>query len=110
MTTADQLVSEAEWIQTVTDYATLRKWRWTHFRPARTDKGWRTPLQGSRGFPDLIFVRDRRLVFAELKSQRGRKPSPEQQLWLDELERVPGNITVCLWRPSDWPRVEAVLY
>lgn len=106
---ADNLITESQFLDTVVEYATLRGWRWTHFRPARTEKGWRTPLQGSRGFPDLVLVKDHRLIFAELKSQRGRKPDQDQQAWLDVLQGVPG-VETCVWRPADWDKIEAVLY
>ncbi len=106
---SDDLVSEAEFQEAVCAYADAQGWRWTHFRPAKTDKGWRTPLSGSPGFPDVVFTRDGRLVFAELKSQKARKPAVDQQAWLDDLARVPG-VTVCLWRPAMWPDIEKVLY
>ncbi len=106
--TASHLITEAQFQDTVTEYATLRGWRWTHFRPAKTDKGWRTPLQGSRGFPDLVLVRGLRLIFAEVKSERGIL-SADQKEWQDDLELVP-EIEYYLWRPSDWDKIEAVLY
>lgn len=51
------------------------------------------------GYPDCTLLREGRLVFAELKSQRGRV-RPEQRVWLDELAKVPG-AEVYLWRPVD---------
>lgn len=52
------------------------------------------------GFPDLALAKDQRLIFAELKSQKGRL-RPEQKLWLDALGQIPG-VDVFLWRPADW--------
>ena len=72
------------------------------------------------GFPDLVLIRDKRLVFAELKYDRGyedwdirtkRKAtiSTEQKRWLDGLSRVDG-IEVYLWRfPTDVNKILSIL-
>ena len=61
------------------------------------------------GFPDLVCVRDGRMLAVELKVA-GRKPTDAQVAWLHALERVEG-VEVYLWRPADWRdgTVEAVL-
>jgi hypothetical protein len=79
--------------------AKLYGWRVSHFRAAKTDKGWRTPVEGDKGFPDLCLARDGVVIIPELKSQRGRL-SIDQELWgvaLGDLYR--------LWRPSDIPEI-----
>lgn len=57
------------------------------------------------GFPDLVMVGSHRLIFAELKKEKG-KATLEQQDWLARLgalERKSGGLVVArLWRPSDW--------
>lgn len=59
-------------------------WRVSHFRAARTGKGYRTPVEGHVGFPDLVLARAG-VVFAwELKGAGGR-PTVEQRAWLAEL-------------------------
>ena len=60
-----------------------------------------------QGFPDLLLCRPPRVVFAELKSERGRL-TPHQEHWLDLLRRCPG-IEVYLWRPSDFDRIVKTL-
>ena len=70
------------------------------------------------GFPDLVMVRNGSLLFAELKSEKG-KVTPEQREWLFELGGVsviPDNRSsaawtyeVRLWRPSDWDEIVEVL-
>lgn len=60
-----------------------------------------------RGWPDLALVRPPRLVFAELKSEKG-KVTEHQERWLGLLEACPG-VEVFLWRPSDLERVAEVL-
>ena len=56
--------------------------------------------RSSPGFPDLTMVsKDGRIIFAELKSQKGRVKK-EQQAWLDRLGENSG-VEAYLWRPSD---------
>jgi len=92
-------MSEQELLDSVVELAHLFGWRVAHFRPARTAHGWRTPVAADgAGWPDLTLVRGDRLIFAELKSRRGRL-SDEQQAWLDVLGAV-GEVHV--WRPEHW--------
>jgi len=54
-----------------------------------------------------VFVRDGRLIFAELKSERGRLTHP-QRLWLAALRDCDG-AAAYEWRPSSWSEIERVL-
>lgn len=75
-------------------------WRVVHFRPAKTDKGWRTAVQGDgEGFPDLIALRGSRQLAVELKSMTGRV-TEEQRAWLDAFAKAGSETHV--FRPSDW--------
>ena len=99
-------ISEAAFHSQVIEIARLRGWLVHAERPARRQSGhWSTPIQGDAGFPDLVMARGGRLVFAELKSARGRV-SPEQQEWLDALRLV---VQVYIWRPLDWDRIVELL-
>ena len=74
--------------------------------------GWRVyhtfdSRHSAKGFPDLTLVRGVRCIMAELKTDIGRV-SPDQKDWLRELSEVPG-IEAALWRPRDWPILEATL-
>ena len=63
----------------------------------------------SKGFPDLVLARFgllARVIFCELKTQKGRV-SPEQRAWLDLLTEC--DQEVYLWRPSDMDEIERVL-
>ena len=82
----------------VVELAKLFGWRIAHFRPAPSAKGWRTPMIGHPGWPDLVLLRPPRLILAELKSTS--KVRPEQQEWLDQLGQVPG-VESHVWRPAD---------
>ena len=102
----DAEMSERDWQDQVIVFARLRGWLVAHFRPALTSKGWRTPVTADgAGFPDLVMVRDR-VIVVKLKSETGRTTA-EQARWLAALEAAHAEHYV--WRPSDWPEVEAVL-
>jgi hypothetical protein len=60
------------------------------------------------GWPDLVIYSPRRgrTLYRELKSESGRV-TPEQAEVLADLA-ASGN-DVAVWRPSDWPEIEATL-
>jgi hypothetical protein len=90
----------------VVTLARLRGWRIAHFRAAWTKDGWRTAMSGDVGYPDLTMTRSGRLVFAELKAERGRL-QPDQAVWLEALRETAAE--TYLWTPTDWPEIEEVL-
>lgn len=81
-----------------------------HFRPAKTEQGWRTPVEGDgEGFPDVIAIHPLKgkCVVLELKSETGRLK--EKQLeWLRGFMNVQG-VTVMVVRPSNWNDLRALL-
>jgi hypothetical protein len=106
--------SEADFTTAVIDLARLYGWRSLHIRPAQTARGWRTPVQGDgKGFPDLVLVRPPEIIFAELKTPRGRL-SPEQGEWISSLAEVGIRLLrgrspdfrpafdVYVWTPDQW--------
>jgi hypothetical protein len=102
-------ITEAQLQSAVIELARTLGWKVAHFRPALTGKGWRTAVSGDGvGFPDLVMVRGKRLLFVELKSAAG-KLSGEQAAWICALDHA--NAEVLIWRPADWwdGTVEAVL-
>jgi hypothetical protein len=100
-------MSENEFTAQVIRYAHLLGWRVAHFRPGRTARGWRTPVEGDgAGFPDLVLVKGRRLIVAELKVA-GRKPTPAQLAWARSFEDA--GVSYHLWTPERWPDIEALL-
>lgn len=108
-------LTEREFTDQVLKLAGLRGWLRAHFRPARTEHGWRTAVSGDgKGFPDLILLRGKRLIVAELKTETGRR-TPEQECWLQAfMELGDGSPSgwfaeVFTWRPVDWPQIESVL-
>lgn len=91
-------MSEKQFREQVIDLA-----RWLGWRLYFT---WQS-IHSPAGFPDLVLVRRGRLIFVELKSEKGRL-TPEQALWLKELKQIPG-IEVYTWRPGDFNEVARVL-
>jgi hypothetical protein len=104
--------SERSFMGQVLTYARLMGWRIFHDSATNTARrcsacgAVRGTPRNAAGLPDLILVRRPRVVWAELKSQRG-KATEDQRDWLDDL-RASGQ-HVYLWRPSDWPEIEKVL-
>jgi hypothetical protein len=103
---AKAAMTEKDWQLRIVGALKLFGWRHAHFRPLHTAKGWRTPVSGDAGFPDLVLVRPPRVIFAELKV--GAPVSPQQADWLSDLGRVPG-VESYIWRPTDWDQVVELL-
>jgi hypothetical protein len=98
----DATISEKDFSQTVVDYAHKRGWLAYHsYRSTRSEYG----------YPDWTFVRADRLIFAELKTERGRL-SATQRVWLFALAAMAEHalgVGVYIWRPSSWPVIERLL-
>lgn len=102
--------SEAQFQQTVQQYATARGWEWMHIQRAINERGrWRTPVSGNlgAGWPDLVLVRDGRLVFVELKADRGSVTGFQSHV-LQVLGAIP-KAEVYVWRPRQWDEIMEVL-
>ncbi len=101
-------MGEKDFLEQVIDLGHLYHWRIAHFRPSVNQRGqWSTAVQADgAGFPDLIMVREDRLLFAELKSEKG-KVSDSQYEWIDALKET--NAEVYIWKPSDFDKIAEVL-
>lgn len=109
-------LTETAFLGQVLQVAEMFGWHAAHFRPALTGRGWRTPVQGDlgAGWPDLVLIRGNRLVFAELKTDKG-KVSPNQETVLEVLrglewigDREP-TVRVEVWRPADFETIVETL-
>jgi hypothetical protein len=108
------VVKESEFQKQITDLALATGWQWAHFRPARTEQGWRTPVEGPLGvgFPDLVLLRPAtagrpgRVVFAEIKGSGG-KATPEQEAWIAYARAA--DAECYLWGPDDFEDAVLVL-
>lgn len=91
-------ITEKEWSQTVVEAARLLGWR--------VYRTW-SSLHSPAGFPDLTLLKSPRLIFAELKTEKG-KPTAAQLEWLQELGEV-SHVETYLWRPSDFDEMSRIL-
>ena len=83
-------MSEKELQNNVRACALLFGWRYYHT--------WNS-INSAKGFPDCCMAREQRLVFAELKSARG-KLSADQEEWLGVLRQTGAECYI--WRPEHW--------
>ena len=101
-------MNEAEFEAALVDLAHTFGWAAVGFRPARTNKGWRTPVKwDGKGWPDLVLTHPKHgVIFAELKTGRGRL-SPEQTEWQTRLGDAGQRVFV--WRPADSDGIACLL-
>lgn len=90
-------MTEADYQKRITDLCDWLGLRWFHSGDSRRDS--------CAGYPDLTIVGPGGLIFAELKTERGRV-TDDQFDWLGALS---AHQPALVWRPSDWPLVEATL-
>ncbi len=98
---AQNKMKESSFQSQVIMLAKLHGWLVMHTRAVEIRPGvWKTPIQGHAGFPDLVLChqRGRGLIFAELKSDKGRL-SDSQELWLQAINDA--GVEHCVWRPKD---------
>lgn len=90
-------MSEADLLETIRHAAQLGGWLMYHTHDSRRSQA---------GFPDLVLVRGREAIFAELKTDRGVLRS-EQRMWLGALGRA--GLRAEVWRPAHLDHVLAEL-
>jgi hypothetical protein len=95
----DELTAEAGLRQAVQQELSARGWRWSYIPDSRQ-------VQGHPGIPDIVAVRDHRLLFIELKKENGVL-SGVQHKWCIALALTCAEMHV--WRPSDRARISAIL-
>ena len=90
--------TEAAFQSAVVDLAKAQGWRVYHTHDSR---------RSAKGFPDLVLVRGKMLLFLELKTNTGQA-TPEQADWIQALKRVHHTRTG-IARPRDWESLERML-
>lgn len=91
--------SEKQLMASIVAFATLHGWWSYHTYDSR---------RSAAGFPDLVLLRRSRMIFAEIKGEKGRLSTAQAECL--EALRTAGAETY-IWRPADWHsgEVEAVL-
>ena len=97
-------MTEQELMDKVVELARTVGWRVAHFRPARTQHGWRTACQyDAEGWPDLFLVHpdagDKLAVELKVWARRN-DVSDAQRHWLVDLEMC--GIETALWTERDF--------
>ena len=101
---ADEAAFQAQ----VVELARVLGWETNHTRRS-IGRGHRWTTATSKvGWPDLVLWNPRYggVIFAELKTDTG-KVTAEQEACLASLRSAGADVRV--WRPSDWPEIEATL-
>lgn len=101
-------VTESEFQRAVIELAHLRGFLVAHFRATKTATGRHlTPVAADgAGFVDLVLCGRGRIMFRELKTDRGRLTAPQRR-WGELICAAGGDWDV--WRPRDWTRIEEQL-
>jgi hypothetical protein len=90
--------SEAECEDAIIEAAHWLGFRVHAERPAQSARGYRTPVKGDHGFPDLVIAGHGHVLVVELK-RAPNKVEPAQHAWLCELARA-GVSTEVVWVPE----------
>jgi len=100
-------MNEKQFQEAVLQTAKVFGWKVAHFRAARTASGWMTPVAADgKGWPDLVLVGHGRVLFRELKTDKGTLTA-EQQEWGEWLTANRQDWAV--WRPKMWTTVVSQL-
>ncbi len=97
--TLDADMSEKEWQAKVVAKAKDEGWLVYHTYDSR---------RSYPGFPDLIIVRGPMLLALELKAEKGRRVTAQQQEWITALQKVK-IVSADIARPHHWPDIERAL-
>ena len=103
------VVSERDFQRSVVELATALGWMIYHQLDAGTCKkcgAFNFSKRIGPGYPDLTLAGHGRVLFVELKAEKGRV-STDQKEWAERLDAGPGEYY--LFRPSQWDEVVEVL-
>lgn len=88
------------WESEIIAKAKAEGWLVHHVRPAKTAKGWRSPISGHKGFPDLTLLHiERGLIFPECKAGVRADLSKEQKVWHVTFKIL--GLDAPIWRPEN---------
>lgn len=78
-------------------YLNLKNIKHTHINNEMWTKSWKQKMKAkvegvSRGVPDYLILLKDKVVFIEMKRIKGGVVSSEQKEWIDELNKIGGNV------------------
>ena len=98
-------MSEAAFQRIVIFFATKNGWKYYH-PPDNIPRRNGAVQNIVAGYPDLTLVKDNRLIFAELKRNKG-KVSLKQEQWLNALSKAGAETYV--WKPENIKEIQNIL-
>ena len=104
---AFEAVTESDLMESIMQYAELKGWAYMHAYDSRRVKCYHPDMPEAKGgFPDLMLIRDNRLLFVEVKAEWGRL-TVRQERWADSIRKA--QIECAIVRPSNWDEFRKVL-
>lgn len=94
-----QGIRESAFRDAIVQYAKLRHWL-CYFT-------WNSK-HSPAGFPDLVMLREQRMIVAELKVGRNSLTSAQEE-WLHAFRWLDKGVEVFIWRPEMWDEIEVIL-
>jgi len=91
-------MTEKQFQTAIVEYAKKQGWLIYHTYDSR---------RSEPGFPDLVMVRRNKVLFRELKTEKGRLTEP-QKVWAAKLKKAGADYAV--WRPSDLQEIFVSLF
>lgn len=104
------MTTEAEFQRQVCELAAICGWRFLHVRKSigrrGGEAGWQTTTN-LKGWPDLLLwsEKQRRVLAAELKSEKGRVSDAQYEI-LESLHAA--GVETYIWRPADLTQIQSV--
>jgi len=95
-------INERDFQKSIIDLAEKFGWSVYHVTNVRGNLRAHT----SPGFPDLVLCKPPRVVFAEIKTEKG-KLTPAQEHWQKKL--LGSGMDARVWRPRHWPEIDKLL-
>src|SRR3990167_10883919 len=91
--------TEQQEAEAFADYLRLKGFLFTHLAQETSIKNFGLLMKQKRagknkGFPDYAIIANKKLLFVELKRVSGSKVSPEQKLWIEELNTILGCVAI----------------
>ena len=98
--TKQLIPTENQEAEAFADYLRAKRLTFTHIVNEAQTKSWGAIMRAkrmgkARGVPDYMILVNNRIVFVELKRQKGSVVSPEQQEWIEQLRQCGAVAEIC---------------